>query len=135
MSIPVGGTFLNTTLPLTLFLTKTKKAMDTLYLLRFNKNTPIAELTAEQQDLFTDIKAHERQIIDLDPLSSYSQVAAEMRKLATCKAKKSYIERLISIWENSQNRNNPELYQVGRQGRNGASQELFPQNYYGDYPD
>lgn len=108
--------------------------MDTLYLLRFHKRTPIQDLEAEQHDLYADIKRHEREIIDLDPLASYAAVASAMRKLATCKAKKSYIDRLISIWENSQNRNNPDLCQVQHQDRKTSSHQLFPQDYYGDYP-
>lgn len=108
--------------------------MDTLYLLRFHKGTPISQLNDEQQDLYTTIKGYERQIIDLDPLSAYSAVAKAMRMLATAKAKKSYIERLIHLWEVSQNRSNHELHPAAGSGQTTAKPCLFPPDYYGNYP-
>lgn len=108
--------------------------MDSLYLRRFHKGTPISQLNDEQQDLYTTIKGYERQIIDLDPLSSYSAVTKVMRMLAVAKAKKSYIERLIHIWEISQNRTNRELHQATASGQTNAKPCLFPPDYYGDYP-
>lgn len=108
--------------------------MDTLYLLRFNKNSSLQELEDEQRDLYTSIKSYERLIIDLDPLAAYSQVAAAMRKLASAKAKKSYIDRLISIAEQNANRLNPELNCRIKTGDQSPATGLFPDDYYGSYP-
>lgn len=108
--------------------------MDTLYLLRFNKNSSLQELEDEQRDLYQTIKSLERVIIDLDPLAVYSQVAAAMKKLASAKAKKSYIDRLISIAEQNANRLNPELNCRVKSGSTSSPKALFPDNYYGDYP-
>lgn len=128
------GIFSPTPLPLNLFSTKTKKAMDTLYLLRFHKQTPLADLEAEQQDLYLNIKQYQRLITDLDPLESYSTVASHMRRLASAKAKKSYIDRLISLAEIKLNRANKELTPQVYVSQSGFGSSLFPDDYYGDYP-
>lgn len=108
--------------------------MDTLYLLRFNKNSSMQELEDEQRDLYTTIKSLERIIIDLDPLAVYSQVAAAMKKLASAKAKKSYIDRLISIAEQNANRSNPELNCRVKSADQSSIKISFPEDYYGNYP-
>lgn len=132
--MPHPGIFSDTPLPLSLFQTNTKSTMDTLYLLRFHKQTPLPDLEAEQQDLYQNIKQYQRLIVDLDPLSSYSEVASHMRRLASAKAKKSYIDRLISLAEIQLNRANQELNPQLDVSQFGFGSSLFPEDYYGDYP-
>lgn len=97
--------------------------MDTLYLFRFNKSTPLAELQAEQEDLRQNIIVNGQAITDLDPIAAYSTVRAAITKQATLKAKLSYINRLVGKLE--QKRNNL---------RTNREYPLFPPDYYGDYP-
>lgn len=71
--------------------------MDTLYLIRFNKDSSLTELHQELSDLEANITANRKKVLENYDTLAYSQVIRLHNIIASMLAKKSYVKRMIYI--------------------------------------
>lgn len=71
--------------------------MNSLYLIRFNKDSSLKELHQELSDLEAGIIANRKKVLENYDKLAYSQVIRLHNIIAGMIAKKSYVKRMIYI--------------------------------------